>query len=137
RLSAFAAVLDHQGLIVDTNEAWRLFSRLNGGAPGDTGIGVDYLAVCDRAAAAGDDDAAEVADGLRRILSGEIAHLDLEYPCDGPGEERWYLLQASPVACEAGIGVVLFHLDITGRKQLELQLIRDAEHDELTGVPNR
>lgn len=137
RLSAFAAVLDHRGVIVDTNAAWRDFAVQNGGTPGDTGIGVDYTAVCDRAAASGDEDAAEVAEGLRRILSGELEHFDLEYPCAGPDGERWYLLQASPVGCTAGTGVVLFHLDITSRKQLELQLIREAEHDELTGVPNR
>jgi ABC-type amino acid transport substrate-binding protein len=52
-LAAGAAVLDGAGVIVDTNESWRLFTHLNDGDRAATGVGVDYLAVCDRASAAG------------------------------------------------------------------------------------
>jgi diguanylate cyclase (GGDEF)-like protein len=42
---------------------------------------------------------------------------------------------AAPVA--NGAGIVLFHVDITSRKALELRLAVESEHDELTGLPNR
>ena len=137
RLGAFAAVLDADGVIIDTNEAWRLFAQLNGGSPTATGPGRDYLSVCDQAAAEGDEIAAAVATGLREILSGIRVHFDIEYPCPAPGQERWFVLQASSAPVDDRDGIVLFHLDITARKQLEDQLRRLAMNDELTGLANR
>jgi hypothetical protein len=95
RLSAIAAVLDGSGVIVDTNEAWRLFAHLNEASIGETGPGVNYLDVCDRAAVAGSPEAAAVATGLREILHGEREHFDVEYPCASPDEDRWFMMQAS------------------------------------------
>lgn len=53
RLGVSAAVLDSNDVIVDTNQAWRLFAHLNDGPIGTTGAGVNYLDVRDRASAAG------------------------------------------------------------------------------------
>ena len=137
RLSAIAAVLDDAGVIVDTNEAWRLFANLNDGSSRTTGIGVNYLKVCDRAAASGTSGAAAAATGLRAILDGERDHFDLEYPCPSPEEDRWFMLQASSAPVAGGAGIVLFHVDMSARRLLEDRLIGEAEHDELTGLPNR
>lgn len=63
RLGACAALLDDAGIIVDTNESWRLFTHLNDGQAATTGVGADYLATCDRAAAAGVGGAGEVGRG--------------------------------------------------------------------------
>ncbi len=137
RLSAIAAVLDGAGQIVDTNEAWRLFAHLNDGTLRATGPAVNYLEVCDRAAADGVEGAAEVAAGLRQILAGERDQFDFEYPCPSPTEDRWFLLRASSAPVAEGAGVVLFHVDITARKLLEERFAVQAEYDELTGLPNR
>ncbi len=137
RLSASAVVLDGAGVILDTNEAWRLFTHLNDGRVGSAGPGVDYLDVCDRAAADGADGAAAVAAGLREILQGEREQFDLEYACPSPTEDRWFLLQASFAPVADGAGVVLFHVDITTRKLLADHLAGLAEGDMLTGLPNR
>lgn len=137
RLSGIAAVLDESGTIVDTNEAWRLFAHLNDGSSMNTGTGVNYLDVCERAAEAGVDAASSVASGLNQILAGEREHFDFEYPCPSPNQDRWFMLQASSAPVSDGGGVVLFHVDITGRKMLEASLGELAEHDELTGLPNR
>ena len=136
-LSEAAAVLDADGVVVETNEAWRLFAHLNDAPPGSTGIGVDYLAVCDRAAASGDaPEARLVADGLRSILSGERRHLDLEYRCDSEAEERWFLVRATAAAVTDGAGVVMLHQNITGRKLLEVGMVGHADVDPLTGLPD-
>jgi len=137
RLGACAAVLDSNGVIVDTNRAWRLFAHLNDGAALSTGIGVNYLDVCDRAAAAGVHVSGDVASGLRQILSGERDQIDAEYPCPSPTEDRWFLLQASALPVCDGAGAAVFHVDITPRKQLTDRLGVLADHDPLTGLPNR
>lgn len=137
RLSAIAAVLDDTGMIVDTNEAWRLFSRLNDGQSQVTGSGSNYLEVCDRAAANGSREAASVAMGLRAILAGDRERFDLEYPCDSPTESRWFLLSAAAAPVVNGLAIVLFHVDITARKALEQRLALQSDVDELTGLPNR
>ena len=136
-LAAGAAVLDGAGVIVDTNESWRLFTHLNDGDRAATGVGVDYLAVCDRASAAGDWGAAEVAEGLRHVLAGERVRMDFEYPCPSPTEDRWFLMQAKAAPIAGGTGAVVLHVDITSRKLLSDRLASLANDDELTGLPNR
>lgn len=137
RLNAAAVVLDCHGVIVDTNETWRLFAHLNDGEASATGLGVNYLEVCDRAHEGGAEGAASVGAGLSSILAGESTHFDIEYSCDSPIEERWFRLQASSVPVSDGLGVVLFHVDITAIKLRELQFEQQAERDSLTGLPNR
>jgi diguanylate cyclase (GGDEF)-like protein/PAS domain S-box-containing protein len=137
RLAAPAAVLDASGVVVETNEAWRLFALLNEALPGTTGPGVDYLQVCDRAYALGVEAAGAVAAGLRTILDGERSSFELEYPCPSPLEERWFLLHASTAPVLDGVGIVLFHVDISTRKLLAARLAQNADLDPLTGLPDR
>ncbi len=137
RLSAGAAVIGGDGAILDTNEAWRLFAHLNGGTNAGTGRGVNYLSTCDAAAASGVDGAATVAAGLREILSGDREHLEFEYPCPSPIEDRWFVLSASSAPVDAGAGAVVFHVDMTARKLMTDRLLILAETDLLTGLPNR
>jgi|GEM_PF-1965091 PAS domain S-box/diguanylate cyclase (GGDEF) domain len=137
RFGAPAAVLDASGVIVETNESWRLFAALNEARPGTTGPGVDYLAVCKRAAADGVETAHAVVAGLDSILRGERASFELEYPSPSPIEDRWFLLHASTAPVFDGAGLVLFHVNITARKLLEERLAQEAGHDPLTGLPDR
>ncbi len=137
RLGACAAVIGADGTILDTNEAWRLFAHLNGGSNTGTGRGVNYLSTCDVAADAGVDGAATVAAALREILSGDREHLEFEYPCPSPIEDRWFLLSASSAPVDAGAGAVLFHVDMTAHKLMTDRLLTFAETDLLTGLPNR
>ncbi|HEY5171001.1 MAG TPA: GGDEF domain-containing protein [Acidimicrobiia bacterium] len=131
-----AVLLDSAGVIVESNESWRLFARLNDAIPGTTDVGVNYLEVCSRAAA--DSDAAiAVGDGLREILSGERQYFGLEYPCSSPTEDRWFQLQASGAPVDDGAGAVLLHVNITARRLLEESLSLLADRDPLTGLPNR
>ena len=137
RFGAQAAVLDASGIVVETNEAWRLFAALNEADPRTTGPGADYLEVCDRAYASGTDTAGAVAAGLRSILCGERDSFELEYACPSPLEDRWFLLHASSAPVRDGAGLVLFHLNTTARRLLEDRLGSDARRDPLTGRPDR
>jgi diguanylate cyclase (GGDEF)-like protein len=130
------AVVDSTGRIMSVNHAWRMFAVDNGGHPEMTGVGVDYLAVCRRAARTGCADAARVADGLRAVLEGETVQSELEYPCPSPAAGRWFLLRITRL--NGGLpGAVVSHVNITRRKAAEEVVAHQAAHDPLTGLANR
>ena len=137
RLAAPAAVLDATGVVVETNEAWRVFALLNEGSPGATGPGTNYLRVCDRAYNSGIKVAGAVAAGLRSILRGGRGTFELEYACPSPIEDRWFRLQASSAPVHDGSGIVLFHVNVTARKLLELRLRQETGRSPVTGLLDR
>jgi diguanylate cyclase (GGDEF)-like protein len=130
------AVLDHSGRIIAVNHAWRMFTIDNGGTDDATGVGVNYLDVCARSAAAGSADAAQVAADLREVLAGDRVEADLEYPCPAPSIGRWFLLRLTRLTGPTP-GVVASHVNITRRKAAENELAHAASHDPLTGLANR
>ena len=120
-LSAHVAVLDEQGTIVAVNEAWRSFSLATGYAAADHGVGMNYLAVCERSAAVSEE-AARTARALREIMVGTRTSFRMEYPCMGPDGPRWFQLR---VTCPARNGrIVVAHEDITDVKLAEESLSR-------------
>ena len=130
------AVLDRSGTIIAVNRAWQMFALDNGGLPETTGVGVSYLEVCDRAAAAGCLDAAEVLLGLRSVLAGETVESDHEYACPSPSAGRWFTSRITPIVGPIG-GALASHVNISRRKKSELELAHQASHDPLTGLANR
>ena len=118
-LTANIAVLDGQGVIVSANDAWNRFAAENGARAGETYVGSNYLAVCEAAG----DEACEVSDALRALLRGERDEIAIEYPCDSPRMNRWFLLRASRLA---GGGIVVSHTDITVRRNAE-EALRGTE----------
>ena len=130
------AVLNRNGTIVATNHAWRMFTLDNGGDEPSTGVGVNYLQVCLRSAAAGCSDAGEVAVGLQAVMRGETVECELEYPCPSPAAGRWFVLRITPLGGSSP-GLLVSHLNISRRKMAEQSLQRKASHDPLTGLANR
>jgi len=128
------AILDRIGRIVAVNRAWQLFAADNGGAPAATGVGVNYLQVCERAADLGGADAAAVVSGLRAVLCGAVRESNREYTCDSPSVNRWFVSRIT--AIESG-GAVVSHVNINRRRRAELENQQQALHDPLTGVANR
>jgi PAS domain S-box-containing protein len=129
-LPAHVAVLDRNGRIVAVNRAWRQFEADNGGLTESCGVGSNYLKTC--RCVAGDEASAatRVADGIEQVLRGEVEQFTFEYPCHAPGEQRWFLLNVTPLvssAASAGnggvvrLGAVVSHLNITERKLSEEQ----------------
>jgi diguanylate cyclase (GGDEF)-like protein len=129
------AIIDRTGRIVVVNRAWRQFGIDNGAAEAATGIGVNYLDVCDRAGRNGAVDGYLAAAALRTVLSGEAVQTELEYQSSSPWIDRWSLLRVTPLA---GTGSVLVtHLSITRRVVAEEALARYHAPDPLTGIANR
>lgn len=125
-IPAEIAVLDRQGAIVAVNEPWLRFCRENQGSEDRIGVGANYVEVSRKAALEGDSLACQIADGLEAILAGDLGELQLEYPCDSPTEERWFLLHAVAAAPEIG-GAIVTHSNISDLKKAEQDLRANEE----------
>ena len=77
---------------------------------------------------------------LRAHLDGETPHLEVEYRIRHRDESyRWMVCKGVAVRDDSQTAVRLAgsQTDITSRKKVELQLMRDALYDPLTRLPNR
>ena len=124
-LPANIALLDKDGVILATNQAWREFGSNNSSSaisaisPDSSEVGENYLAICDSATGPDAVEAPEVATAIRSILSGQITSYSVEYPCHSPTAKRWFLLTVTPSAERSQQGAVVMHFDITSRKTAE------------------
>lgn len=113
-LTSHIAVLDNDGVIVAVNRAWEDFAAANGAVSLEhVGVGSNYFDVCQAAADAGDPYAQRALEGMRAALAGQIAFFELEYPCDAPDVQRWFMMRVTRLAEPAPPGLVVAHVDIT------------------------
>lgn len=132
-LSAHVCLLDEAGRIVYVNRAWRAFAEANGGRHDTVGAGVSYLDVCAGATGAGAVEAGVFAHLLLEVLAGKRDEVELEYPCHGPDEQRWFVATARRVAGVSPTRVVVWHQPVTNRKVLERR-IQDSRRLESLGT---
>ncbi|MEO5714458.1 MAG: PAS domain S-box protein [Luteolibacter sp.] len=123
-LPAHVALVDEGGWILSVNKAWREFTLDNNPQGSGCGVGQNYLEVCDQATGDCADEAKAAADGIRRVLSGELGLFTLEYPCHSPDVQRWFQLTVTPLSQFSMAGAVILHSNITGRKLVEIRLHR-------------
>ena len=139
-LSAHIAILDHQGCIIETNAAWRNFSRTNtAGPPGEPVddidfTGLNYLHICEAATDEGAEDAWHVARGIREVIGKEKDEFLYDYPCRSPEGKRWFYMRAIRMAGSDPVRVIVSHEDIT-----DLKLAQEAlrEHKDALEERNR
>lgn len=112
-LSAHVAILDAQGVIIETNRAWREFARNNGLAGPPDCVGMNYLDLCDRASKDPEDEAAIVARGIRSVMAEEIEEFFINYPCHSPREKRWFALRVVRFGEIGSRKVIMTHENIT------------------------
>ena len=137
-LGSHICVLNEDGVVIETNRAWRDFSQANrrratgGIQPQPTerdcfGVGANYLAVCDGAAGAAEE-AAGFARGIRCVLGGELEEYSWDYPCHSPEKQRWFNGKVTRFWTDGGPRVVVEHQNITKRKLAE-EALRSAMQD--------
>ncbi|MCG8617909.1 MAG: LuxR C-terminal-related transcriptional regulator [Desulfobacterales bacterium] len=139
-LSAHIAILDHQGRILETNAAWRNFSRDNRAENGgDTVGGIDftglnYLNICEAATDDGAQDAWNVAGGIRDVIQKKREEFLYDYPCHSPEGKRWFYMRAIRMAGADPVRVIVSHEDIT-----ELKLAQESlkQHQEILEERNQ
>jgi len=139
-LSAHVCVLDKNGVIVKTNDAWKKFARCNSDRTA-TGVdvGQNYLDVCRRAIAGGESAAQVIVDGVATVLGGRQPNFSAEYACHSPEEEHWFMMRVTPL--KEAQGVVISHTDISERvrmaRSLEQHILllgeKRGELESLTG----
>ena len=124
-LNAEIVVLDRDGVIVMANQSWRRFALENSESPGitarQTGVGVNYLAVC-QASSTAEEAALKAFAGIQAVLAGTLPDFSLEYPCHAPQEQRWFTMSVTPL----GDSVVIAHTNITANKLVE-DALREQE----------
>ncbi|MES2780858.1 MAG: PAS domain S-box protein [Bacteroidota bacterium] len=118
-LSSHIAVLNASGEIIESNHAWDNFALEHGETTlARTGKGTNYFEVCENAMNSGDVIAAQVLQGMKRVLKGDIPLFYLEYPFDEMNKQRWFAM--SVVKFKSGEEmIVVSHEDITERKLAE------------------
>ncbi len=105
------AILDAAGSIIYVNEAWRAFAAQNYSQDLQAYLGVNYLEVCRRSAAAGDAFASEALDGISSVISGKSRRFMQRYPCAVGGLDRWFMMTATRGRDSSEI--VITHDDVT------------------------
>ncbi|MGQ0593081.1 MAG: PAS domain-containing protein [Gammaproteobacteria bacterium] len=126
-LSAGIAVLDRQGIIVSSNDAWGISERngMDVSLRGAT-VGSSYLDLC-RHAGANNCTPGLVRD-IEAVLQGTLAETTSEYVASAVGEKRWYLLSITALKGPHG-GAVVSHIDITEQKRAEERMLLAAVFD--------
>ncbi len=128
-LSAHIALLDENGRILLVNKAWREFAEENGGTAAAVSEGTNYFAPCDNAAGPEAQMAADFAAGIRSVISGASESFNMEYPCNSPEQDRWFIGRVTPFAGEGARRVVASHEDLTERQRSEAE--RERLRDQL------
>ena len=122
-LTSQIAMLDSQGVILAVNNAWTDFSERNSFPEACRNrLGDNYLAACkDNVNPLLCDQGNAAYSGISKVLSGELASFNLEYPCHGENRRHWFKMTVSPLKGPR-YGVVVCHENITERKQAETKL---------------
>jgi DNA-binding CsgD family transcriptional regulator/PAS domain-containing protein len=126
-LSAHIAILDANGVILETNRAWRDYSTQSG-IPADFEYrGTNYLNICDATTGEDAEIARRVAGGIRAVIAGKLKEFLLDYPCHSGDNKHWYYLRAMRLSVGKPIRVVVSHEEITALKLIEEQLRQSRE----------
>jgi signal transduction histidine kinase len=113
-LNARVALVDNNGTIVAVNRRWASFSDENR-RDGDTrDVGYNYFA---HGAGVPSDETLMVANGMRRVMSGQVEDFRYVYQFPGPSETSWFQVRINRFDMEGKLRLVVTHEDVTEIKQ--------------------
>ncbi|WP_293027262.1 ATP-binding protein [Natronococcus sp.] len=118
------AVLDDDGTILGTNEAWNSFAEENELQPPVDSAGVNYIDICE------DSDspyAEQAVEGIRAVLGDERERFTLEYPSHSPDSQWWFQLTVERTRYEGDLYAIVSHRNITERKLSEQRVEESNE----------
>ena len=133
-LSAHIAILDQNGTILATNGAWAEFAKANKIQMRPDTVNINYLEICDRALSDSAENAGEVSEGIRALITKKIDEFIIEYPCHSSHEKRWFYMRATRLSDSRPLRVVISHENITALKQAEMELKLQKQNLEETNT---
>jgi DNA-binding CsgD family transcriptional regulator len=126
-LSAHIAILDENGVILETNQAWQRYAIRSGMPEDHDDRGTNYLEICDAARGSESDDAENVAEGIRAVIRGDLDEFLYDYPCHSEDGPHWYYMRAIRMSGPGPIRLVASHEEITTLKLTEEALRKSQE----------
>ena len=126
-LSAHIAILDENGVILETNKAWQTYAVKNGMPETYDHRGVNYLEICEATSGSDAEDAGNVARGVQAVIRGELEEFLYDYPCHSDEGPHWYYMRTIRMKGPGPIRVVVSHEEITSLKLAEEALKKSQE----------
>jgi DNA-binding CsgD family transcriptional regulator len=126
-LSAHIAILNEEGVILETNNAWNAYAIKAGAPETFDHRGVNYLHICDATSGDEAEDAGAVAAGIRAVIDGEVEEFLHDYPCHSEDGPHWYYMRAIRMAGPGPVRIVVSHEEITALKLTEEALQKSQE----------
>ncbi|SDP72400.1 PAS and helix-turn-helix domain-containing protein [Desulforhopalus singaporensis] len=123
-MSAHVAILDDQGVIIETNLAWQEFARDNGMEEPCDSVGGNYLEACELPPGVTTGENGNVAEGIRKVLRGELQEFLDHYPCHSPTQKRWFAVRVVPFRDNEKRHVIVTHENITPIMEIQEKLER-------------
>ena len=124
-LSAHIAILDKEGTIILTNRAWQEFGAANSLQGPMDSLGQNYLAISEQAE---DKTGHIIAQGIRKVISGDLQEFFTDYPCHSSTEKRWFALRVVKLkSISKDIQVIVSHEEITPIMQAKVNLQKKEE----------
>ena len=123
-LQACIAILDSAGRVQITNSRWRTYSDSGNPLIHGCSEGVDYRSAVMRFWNVVDPDITEPTEvkGLLQVLAGQRDRFTMDYSAQLASGRAWYGLSVERFSESGNIHLVIAHIDITERKELEVQL---------------
>lgn len=135
-LVAHIAVLDRTGKIIQANATWQHYVQSSACAKAEGFVGINYLDVLGCLTGHHRETVAAAAAGIASVVSGEVAHFQLNHPFFTLGDQRWFSMKVTAVH-DVDERVVISHEDVSILKAAELASLTLANTDALTGALSR
>ena len=124
-LSAHIAILDKDGIILLTNRAWQAFGAANSLQGPKDSLGQNYLLISEQAE---EETGHIIAQGIRKVISGDLQEFFTNYPCHSPTEKHWFALKVVKLQTDTeDLQVIVSHEDITPIMQAQVNLRKKEE----------
>lgn len=132
-ISAQIAVLDRDGMILQTNAAWRSYMT---DCAVEESVGTSYLALLESVFAVDPALLSAVASGMAALVTAGDPHFSLPTPIQSRCGRWWFSIRITSVQ-DAAHRMVVSHEDVSGLKRAEMASLALANVDDLTSALSR